>query len=208
MDPASIIDTLKNYQPQLVNQQQVRTYAVLVPLIEVDGETHLLFEVRSLHLRSQPGDVCFPGGRVDPTDANEKQAAIRETSEELGIKEDFITDVFPIDFYMPHPNRLIYPFVGVINENVIIVPNKAEVAETFTVPLQFFRENNPDIYDVTLEPIPEEDFPYHLIVGGEDYDWRGRTVKQYFYEYEGRVIWGLTARIILNFLSALEKKSE
>src|SRR5699024_6084602 len=103
---------------------------------------------------------------------------------------------------------LIYPFVGVINENVIIVPNKAEVAETFTVPLQFFREDNPDIYDVTLEPIPEEDCPYHLIGGGADYDWRERTVKQYFYEYERRVIWGLTARIILNFLSALEKKSE
>lgn len=207
MDAITVLKKLKNHRPTLYNEEQINKYAVLLPLIEKNGETHLLFEIRSLNMRSQPGDVCFPGGGVEKDDVNEKYTAMRETAEELGISRTNIHDVYPLDVMIPVPERMIYPFVGRLEKDIEIIPNKDEVAETFTIPLDFFVQTKPKKYKVAFKAIPEKDFPYHLIVGGESYDWRGRTVNQYFYIYENKVIWGLTAKIILNFLSLLQQNT-
>lgn len=185
----------------------MKKYAVLLPLLEKNHRTHLLFEVRSLNLRNQPGDVCFPGGGVEKVDLSEKHAAIRETSEELGVSETYIHDVYPLDVMLPTPKRMIHPFVGRLEKDIQLKPNKAEVAQIFTIPLNYFLQTKPKKYEVSLEAIPENDFPYHLIVGGKNYDWRVQKVNQYFYIYEDKVIWGLTAKIILNFLSLLKINS-
>lgn len=205
MDLETILNKVKQHDPTLYNKERIQKYAVLLPLIKKNGETHLLFEIRSMNLRRQPGDICFPGGRVEKSDADEKQGALRETREELGISTGDISKVYPIDYMMMSPELMIFPFVGHLREDVKIRPNKAEVEKTFTIPLTFFFETEPLKYKVSLEANPEENFPYHLIVGGEDYDWRHRSVNQYFYKYDDYVIWGLTANIILNFLSLLKK---
>src|SRR5690625_2585093 len=85
MDAANIITKLKNREPSILGRENYREYAVLIPLIENENETHILFEIRSANLRSQPGDICFPGGKIDKEDRGPRHAAIRETSEELGI---------------------------------------------------------------------------------------------------------------------------
>ena len=74
---------LNDKQPLFIGEETALRYAVLIPLVQVDGEWHVLFEVRSLTMRKQPGDISFPGGRIDPTDASPMEAAIRETHEEL-----------------------------------------------------------------------------------------------------------------------------
>jgi len=204
LDAITVLNKLKNHRPTLYNEENIKKYAVLLPLLEKNNETHLLFEVRSLNLRSQPGDVCFPGGGVEKNDTNEQHSAIRETAEELGISQANIYDVYPLDIMIPTPERMIYPFVGRLENGINLSPNKAEVAETFTIPLNYFLQTKPKKYNVTLEAIPENNFPYHLIVGGKNYNWRARKVNQYFYIYEDKVIWGLTAKIILNFISLLK----
>lgn len=206
LDLTTILNKVKDHNLSLHRANKMKKYAVLLPLIEKNQETHLLFEVRSMNLRSQPGDVCFPGGRVEPTDHNEKFGAMRETSEELGISMKSIHDVYPLDVMNPSPGQKIYTFVGRLDSQIPLRPNKKEVAEVFSVPLNYLLNTKPKKYEVTIEAMPEEDFPFHLIVGGKNYDWQVRTVNQYFYTFKDYVIWGLTANIILNFLSLLQKE--
>ena len=84
--------------------------------------------------------------------------------------------------------------------------NKDEVEEVFTVPLSYLMNAKPEKYRVDFEVRPESDFPYELIQGGKDYDWRPRKLDEYFYFYEDRVIWGLTAKILTHFLSLIHTK--
>ncbi|WP_080872192.1 NUDIX hydrolase [Oceanobacillus timonensis] len=203
-----ILNELKDRTPALMGHQHFKRSSVLIPLVEVDGETHILFEIRSMNLRSQPGDVCFPGGRVDPEDKHPAHTAIRETTEELGIIEQEISDPIPLDYIVNDLGRIIYPFIGKLKTIENILPNPDEVDQIFTVPLSFFLENAPKRYQVHLEIKPEDNFPYHLIVGGEDYEWRVRTMEELFYQYDDRTIWGLTAKVLAHFISLITHEKD
>src|SRR5699024_7104932 len=85
MKITDILTDIQKREPGILNKEKLRKAAVLLPLVEVDGETHILFEVRSNKMRRQPGDICFPGGRVEEFDETKLATAIRETSEELGV---------------------------------------------------------------------------------------------------------------------------
>jgi 8-oxo-dGTP pyrophosphatase MutT (NUDIX family) len=164
---------------------------------------HILFEVRSLELRRQPGEICFPGGRIDAQDLNEEGAAIRETVEELGIMKHEITDVFPLDYMISPYGMILYPYVGYIKNPENIQPNPSEVGEIFTVPLSFLIHNEPEVYRIALKAEPEENFPFDLIPGGVKYNWRSRAIDEYFYRYGNKAIWGLTARILAHFIEII-----
>ena len=71
------------------------------------------------------------------------------------------------------------------------------------MPLEFFQNTEPLVYDAEMRMVKKDDFPYHLIVGGENYKWPVRIDKELFYEYEGHVVWGITARIINSFVKLL-----
>jgi len=199
-----VIEKLKGRKPSILGQAELFKYSVLLPLIEIENETHILFEVRSMTLRRQPGEICFPGGRIDETDADQRQCAIRETSEELGIEESDIEDVIPLDFTLNASSNIIYPFVGRITKPEQINPNESEVEEVFTVPLSYFQKTKPEVYKIYYQVVPEEGFPLHLIPGGENYKWSLRHLDEYFYQYKGHVIWGLTARVLYHFIELLE----
>ncbi|WP_288160786.1 NUDIX hydrolase, partial [Streptococcus pneumoniae] len=87
------IDQLKNdlhqSQPLFIGEETAFKAAVLVPLVQVNGEWHILFEVRSLIMRKQPGDISFPGGKLDGSETAQ-EAALRETHEELGIPPESV----------------------------------------------------------------------------------------------------------------------
>ncbi|UJL46265.1 CoA pyrophosphatase [Virgibacillus sp. NKC19-16] len=206
MNLSNIISKLQNRQPGILGQEQFRKSAVLLPLIEVENEIHILFEVRSMKMRSQPGDICFPGGKIDSIDKDPRACAIRETTEELGINEAAIDDIIPLDYIVADSGRMIYPFIGSITNLDQIQPSEAEVEEVFTVPLAFFLQTKPDVYKVDVQVVPEENFPFDLIVGGENYNWHTRQIDELFYQYDGKVIWGLTAKILTHFLALLDKK--
>lgn len=206
MDPSTIITKLENRQPFILGHEKFREYAVLLPLVKVNNETHILFEERSMNLRSQPGDICFPGGKVDKEDPTVQYTAIRETSEELGINKSNIKNVLPLDYIVSSAGRIVYPYVGEIINPERIRPNPEEVAETLTVPLSYFLQTVPREYIINVKLEPEKDFPFDLIVGGEDYEWQPRQKKELFYEYDNKVIWGLTATIISHLVNLLKSK--
>ncbi|MBT2644938.1 CoA pyrophosphatase [Bacillus sp. ISL-41] len=204
MNINQISKTLLGRTPSIMGHEQFIKFAVLLPLVEVDDEVHILFEVRSLTMRRQPGEVCFPGGKIEKGE-DPQTAAVRETSEELGIPETEIIDVFPLDYMVSAFGTIIYPFAGRISNLDAIVPNEAEVGEVFTVPLSFFKKNQPDSYKINFQVEPEDGFPFDLIIGGENYNWQTRTMDEYFYRVKGKVIWGLTARVLTHFIELMEQ---
>lgn len=203
MDPKSLVDKVKDRVPEVMDNRSFSKFAILLPLIEKGGEIHILFEVRSHQLRSQPGEICFPGGRIDKQDESEKDAAVRETVEELGIAHEQISDIFPLDYIVSPFGMIVYSFAGIIDADVEFRPNPPEVDSLFTVPLSFFLEKDPKVYRVNFDIQPEESFPYDLIAGGENYNWRTRQVDEFFYLYEDKVIWGLTAKILTHFMEII-----
>ena len=184
---------------KILDQHLYVRSAVLLPLVESDGELGVLFEVRAHHLKRQPGEICFPGGRVDENDADEEAAAVRETCEELGLRSDQVKVYGPLDVLVGSFPLMIIPFVGKIPYDAV-VPNPSEVAQVFVVPLSVLYQMQPLRFDVPVKATPAEDFPFHLIPGGRNYKWRTYTLPEYFYCYEDKVIWGLTARILRHFL--------
>ena len=194
---------LAHRKPGILGSDQFSKYAVLLPLIQKDEEWHVLFEVRSSKLRRQPGEVCFPGGRMDLTDENEQHTAVRETSEELGISGKSIRQITPLDYMISPFGTIIYPFVGLIESEEEIRPNPSEVDRIFTVPLSFLKGYQPEIFQVEFKVMPEKDFPLNQIPGGENYNWQTRKMDECFYFYEDKVIWGLTARILKHFVELI-----
>lgn len=201
----SIYRSLKNRNASVMGHQDLFKSAVLVPLVERDGQLCVLFEERAHHLKRQPGEICFPGGRIDPEDPDELTAAIRETCEELGLERGLVEPVGPLD-YIVTSFQIVHPFVGRIDGFANIRPNPDEVASVFCVPLAFLRSTSPELHYVDLKMIPPEDFPFHLIPNGRNYKWRTGKVPEYFYFYEDRTIWGLTARILHHFLDVTKQE--
>jgi peroxisomal coenzyme A diphosphatase NUDT7 len=202
-----IVKKVRGHTPIILGSEKYIKSAVLIPLLIKNGDIHILFEVRSLNLKRQPGEICFPGGRVDASDNSEQDAAIRETIEELGIRKDQISHIYPLDYLISPFGMAVYPFFGIIHDTHTINPNEAEVGEVFTVPLSFFLENEPEIFHVHVQMQPEENFPFERIVGGRNYKWRAGKIDEYFYQYDGKVIWGLTARILTRFIEIIRKES-
>lgn len=178
--------------------------AVLLPLIQQeDGRYSLLFEVRSRHLKTQPGEICFPGGHIQPEDDSEEEAALRETCEELGVSPGSLELWGSLDILITPFMQIIYPFVGLLKEPQNIKPNPEEVEEIFTVPLELLLNLSPEYHEITIEAQPPEDFPFHKIPHGRNYRWRKARWPELFYEFEGRIVWGLTARILHHFLNII-----
>ena len=177
-----------------------KNFAVLCPFVELDGQTHLIFEVRSRNVR-QGGEVCFPGGAMEQGETAE-QCALRETEEELGIPPEEVRLFGRSDFLANQENFLLRPVLGVVSPAgfAAIRPSRAEVAEVFTVPLRFFCETPPQVYHYDLEARVPGDFPYEKVGISRDYPWRGGRVSVPIWEYEGHIIWGMTGRILWDLL--------
>lgn len=180
-------------------------YGVLVPIIERNGQLELVYEVRAKDLNRQPGEISFPGGRVEYGETF-KEAAIRETCEELNLKPKNINVIGELDYLISHANISIYPFLGVL-KNVkyeYINYSKDEVDHIFTVPINFFIETEPKVHYIDLEAVIREDFPYNKIPNGKGYYWDKGKYSVYFYEYNDYIIWGMTAKITKNFIDIIK----
>ena len=181
-----------------------RGYAVLCPLVERPDGLHLLFEVRSAALRRQPGEVCFPGGRIEAGETPER-CALRETEEELSIPRREISVLGMPDFICNQAGFLLQPVLGLVSSAgyAAMVPSPAEVAEVFTVPLSFFRATAPEVYAYDLLPEVPADFPYAAVGIPAGYRWaRGRVEVPVWY-WHGRAIWGMTARLTQDLVRQL-----
>ena len=192
---------LEEHARGLMDQDKATKTAVLIPLIKnKNNQWSVIFQKRSNQLKRQPGEISFPGGHWEEEDGDEWITAQRETSEELQIPMDSITRLGELDILYTQARLIIYPYVGVITYDQEIIPNPREVEELIEIELSTLLQTQPKVYDVTFRVEPSEDFPYHLIPQGKDYPWRAGKVSQLFYEIDGVVIWGLTAKILSHFL--------
>jgi 8-oxo-dGTP pyrophosphatase MutT (NUDIX family) len=163
--------------------------AVLALLFEEDGEARLVFTRRSASLRAHRGEVSFPGGRLDPGE-DAPTAALREAYEEVGLDPGLVTTVGWI-----HPvltmvsGSLIMPILGTVAARPHLVASPAEVERVFDVALRDLAD--PAIFHEERWSIPGREIP-----GSPD-----NSFAVWFFEVEGEMIWGATARMIHELLS-------
>lgn len=194
-------DTLTTRVEQQEGDGGYFSAAVLVPLVWEEDQLAVLFEKRSTHLAWQPGEICFPGGRIEKEDASPTAAAVRETMEELGVPVEQIQVLGILPEVISPIGVRLYPSVGLINELDHSNANIDEVAEVFTVPLQFLLETKPIIGHMERCTRPLADFPFELLPGYST-NWKNRKNYQVlFYKYNEYVIWGLTAQVLYDFLA-------
>ncbi|MDO4490541.1 MAG: CoA pyrophosphatase [Lachnospiraceae bacterium] len=185
---------LQNRTPGRIGEENNLHASVLIPLIrEEDGSISVLFQVRSSKLPEQPGDICFPGGMSEDCETHQ-ETALRETCEELLISPDTIELLGPSD-YLQSGRLQVHPYVGWLH-GYGYTYSKDEVKEVFTVPLQWLLDHEPECHEMEWKPSLPETFPFDKIYGGRKYAWRERKSTVFFYEYQGHVIWGMTAKML------------
>ena len=171
-------------------------FSVCIPLVPIDEGLSVLMEVRASELKTQPGDICFPGGNMEDGETP-LECALREMEEETGIPAAEADILGQFDTLYGFSGYTLYTFVaalpgGILDRTRI---NEDEVSELFTVPLDFFAETVPENYDVDVVS-KVDDFPYEKTGISPDYNWRkGKNVLP-LYRYKDRIIWGMTAMIL------------
>ncbi len=187
---------------EIENETDYLRSAVLVPLVRREGRLGVLFEVRSAALTWQPGDICFPGGRIELDDAGAEAAAVRETREELSLPDSAIEVIGPLNAMVSPIGVMIHPYAAFINNFDLIRPNHGEVSEVFVAPLDYLLAVEPLTAHMEVATRPLADFPLNLLPPSYARDWKRRTTYPVlFYQYGGHVIWGLTARVLYGFLN-------
>ena len=189
-----MLEALAGRHPGIIGYSEYKKYAVTVPVVERGGQENILFEVRAGSLRRQPGEICFPGGKLEAGE-DFAEAAIRETMEALQIGRHQIQMIAPMDVYISPAGQMIMPYLVRLTDYEETM-NPSEVEEVFFVPATYFLENEPSCFRNKVYTQVAEDFPVDKIPGGKSYPWYSGWNDVCFYEPDGRVIWGLTARIM------------
>lgn len=184
-------------------------FSVLCPLIDVDGETHVLFEKRSLHLSSHTGEVSLPGGRIEEGETP-REAAFRETIEELRIDPAHLTILGEGNYLVARNNRAVHVFIGTLEGIAVedISPEPGEVAYVFTVPLSVFLNTEPEEHIIEFKKDRDDGFPYDLIPQTTVAPFRNIKDRIFFYKEakeKEQIVWGMTAKIMRDVGKLLRK---
>ncbi len=161
----------------LAGAAATRPAAVLIGVID-RREPMVVLTQRTTHLPSHPGQVAFPGGKIDDIDPSPAAAALREAHEEIGLEHQFVHPIGYLDLFLTMSGYRVLPTVARVDPGYQITLNANEVDEAFEVPLEFL-----------LDP------RNHLLRS-----WNMRGFERAYYEipFEGRRIWGVTAGIVRN----------
>lgn len=200
----SMFEKVKHYQPKIEGIQNKA--CVMIGVFYQDNQMQILLTKRAYTLKTQPGDICFPGGKVEEQES-EIDALYREIYEELHIARSNMEIIGQLDYVVTTYGMLIFPYVVYIKDVHAIQINKDEVEKIIYVPLKELIEQKPENYEILFQQIFPKDFPFDKIQNGKEYQWRKSTQKQYFYDYLGNTIWGLTGRILHNFIEVVKEGS-
>lgn len=196
------LNIFKDRKPGVIGS--VKKSAVNILLIEMGGQDFIIFERRAARLKSQPGDISLPGGKMDEGETP-KETAQRELFEELGIDKSMVEYIGENDIFISPYSHIVHSFIGRVKTTEFKC-NEHEVDELIFIPLEFFMNNEPSMHMIEIKPQIGEDFPYDLINNGKNYPFMTGRMPQYFYVYNETTVWGFTARIIKNFIDILRKK--
>ncbi|MDZ4393368.1 CoA pyrophosphatase [Cypionkella sp.] len=156
----------------------LRAAAVLIAVwLRPDG-AQLILTKRSSHLKHHPGQIAFPGGKVDAGDSGPEAAALRETWEEIGLPQDRVEILGRLPTHETVTNYMITPILGLVRDDFIPVPEAGEVDEVFTVPLAHVLDRG------------------QFVIEGRV--WKGQPRRYFAVPYGPYYIWGATARILRN----------
>lgn len=155
----------------------IRPAAVLVPVIDHPEPTVLLTQ-RAQHLPDHPGQISFPGGKIEADDESPLASALREAEEEIGLDRSHVDPIGYLDLYMTTLGYRIVPLIARVKTGFTLTLNTSEVDNTFEVPLSFLME--------------QKNFRRH------SREWQGMTRHYYAVPYGERYIWGVTAGILRN----------
>lgn len=162
--------------------------AVLIPLVLHESGLAVLLTRRTGHLRDHPGQISFPGGRVDSGDSNALATALREAEEEIGLSP---AEIEVAGYLAPHAvitGFAVTPVVGFIKPDAELILDPFEVAEAFEVPLEFFLD-------------PDNRQPDRREI-------RGVEISTFQYHYQRHRIWGATAFMLRNLCKTIELSIE
>lgn len=151
--------------------------AVLVPIVD-RPQPGVLLTVRTDRMRRHAGQVAFPGGRVDPGDADVIAAALREAEEEIGLSRSQVEIVGTADPYRTITGFDVTPVLGVVPPDLPLAPHEHEVAAIFEAPLDFLLDAGNHVFRTV--------------------EWQGATRSYYEILWEDRRVWGATAAMIVN----------
>ena len=158
--------------------------AVLIPVIAHPEGLTVLFTQRTTTLKSHAGQVSFPGGRAEPGDASAEFTALREAAEEIGLAADRVEILGRLPDYRTRTGFRVTPVIGVATPPLALAPDPREVESVFEVPLDFL-----------LDPRNRE---------RRTREFQGMSIGFYVYQYQGHVIWGATAGMLVNLYRMLE----
>jgi 8-oxo-dGTP pyrophosphatase MutT (NUDIX family) len=150
-----IREKLRSHTSRRITGRHYGYAGVIMPLFEMEGETHILLTRRSDQLRSHGGEVSFPGGMCEDDDKTTQHAALRECSEEIGVKESDVEVIGTVDDEVTVAGVVITPYVSVIPYPYEFVVSKREVAYLIFLPLSDLLESN----------------EYSSMYVGDDYIW-------------------------------------
>ena len=214
MEIENIKIALEN-KSRILGESDYEVFSVLLLLKKIDGKLNIVFEKRAENIK-QGGEICFPGGKLDLSDADCSITALRETYEEIGIPNEEINILGQLPPFIAPMGFLIETFVGYTDfeiENANI--NKDEVEKVFFIPLEYFLNTNPDIYDIVIEikPYVEKNgekivlFPTKDLNLPERYHdkWGGIKNKVYVYHTKYGTLWGITAKLVYEFIKIIKK---
>lgn len=201
-----MFEYLKGRMPKSMDEENYRQFAVMVALVQRNGEPCVVFEKRSGGLRRQPGEICLPGGARDAGETA-LENAVRETMEELQVTREQIHVIAQMDTLFTVYDNKVSVFLCELKDYQMTFA-ESEVAEIFTVPLDFFMNQQPDVYVNKVRMLTPDDFPYDRIPGGREYPWHDGRKNIYFYYYEDKVIWGLTAYIMQNVAKTIRREAD
>ena len=150
--------------------------AVLVPIVRRPEALQVLLTQRTSHLADHAGQISFPGGRVEESDASREETALRETEEEIGLSRDRISVLGRLPVYEIPSGFRITPVVAWVEPPFDLKLDAFEVASAFEAPLAHFID--PERYQ------------------RREYRFRGRHRHYMAIPFEGRYIWGATAAML------------
>ena len=168
-------------EPRFTERAPVQA-SVLVPLV-MRAQATVLLTQRTSHLVHHSGQIAFPGGKVDKTDADVVAAALREAQEEVGLAADFVQVLGTLPLYTTGSAFVITPVVALVRPGFTLAPNPGEVADVFEVPLAFLMN-------------PANHRRHSLLLDGLQREWFSMPYQD---EAMERFIWGATAGMLRNF---------